>query len=168
MNEKILLADDAPFMRLLQKDALVKHGYEICGEAADGSDAIDKYEGLQPDVMILGLIFPKIDGLEVLRQIKKDYPESKIIICSSLSRESSVTDALRYGASNFIVKPFSPEFFAAAVKSALENKNLAAWLNPDTLGEWCAKQNSHPPNENLTQEQVNIIVESYHRLYKQT
>ena len=166
MNEKILLADDAPFMRLLQKDALKKYGYEVCGEASDGSDAVEKYDELQPDIMVLGLIFPKVDGIEVLRQIKKEYPESKIIVCSSLSRESAVTDSLKYGAGNFIVKPFNAEFFVSAVRSAAENKKLAAWLNQDTLDQWCLKQKNYPPNENLTQEQVSKIVESYHRLYQ--
>ena len=165
MNGRVLLADDAPFMRMLQKDALKKYGYEICGEAADGFEAVEKYEELQPDIMILGLIFPKIDGIEILKKIKKEYPESKIIICSSLSQETAVVDALRNGAGNFIVKPFQPEFFISAIKLAIENTKLAALLSQDMLSEWCEKQKNYQPNEGLSQEQINVIVESYYQLY---
>ena|GEM_PF-2382312 len=165
MNERVLLADDAPFMRLLQKDALKKYGFEICGEAADGFEAVVKYEELQPDVLILGIIFPKIDGIEVLKKIKKEYPEAKIIICSSLSHEQSVVDALRYGADNFVVKPFQPEFFVNAVKTAIANRRMAALLNQNMLSDWHVKQKNYKQNEHLSQEQINIIVESYWQLY---
>ena len=165
MNEKILLADDAPFMRLLQKNALKKYDYEVCGEASEGFDAIEKYEELQPDLMVLGLIFPRIDGIEVLRQIKKKYPESKIIICSSISREKNVVEALRHGAGNFIVKPFQADFFSDTVKSVIENKKLTALLNRDMLRSWCEKQKNYPEDENLSQEQINNIVLSYYQLY---
>ena len=165
MNERILLADDAPFMRMLQKDALKKYGYDVCGEAADGLEAIEKYEELQPDILILGIIFPSIDGIEVLKKIKKEYPESKVIICSSLSQESSVVTALRYGASDFIVKPFQAEFLAGAVESVIKNTRLASLLNQDTLAGWCEKQNNYQPDEKLSQEQINIIVGSYYGLY---
>ena len=165
MNERILLADDSSFMRKIQRGALEKQGYEICGEAEAGSEAIEKYEEFLPDLMLLGLIFPQADGIEILRQIKKEYPDAKIIICSSLSQEGYVASAFRYGASNFIAKPFQPEFLAEMVRSSLESTKLSSLLNPDVLAEWCAKQTAYRPDTKLTQEQINIIADSYHALY---
>ena len=165
MNERVLLADDAPFMRMLQKKTLEQHGYQICGETSSGVDAAEMYEELQPDIMVLGLIFPETDGLEILKNIKREYPEAKIIMCSSLSQETSVADSLAHGAANFIVKPFQAEFFAHAVKSALESTKISALLNRDALNEWHGSQNNYPPNEKLSQEQINIITDSYYRLY---
>ena len=163
MYERILLADDAPFMRKVQKSILEKNEFEICGEAADGLEVIAKYEELEPDILILGLVLPKFDGIEVLKQIKLNYPEAKIIICSSMSRESNVVESMRYGACNFIVKPFRPEVIADAVSSAKDNR-IAALLGERRISNWCSQQQNYQPEDNLTQEQVNKIVESYYRL----
>ena len=165
MNERILLADDSSFMRKIQRGALEKQGYEICGEAETGSEAIERYEELLPDLMVLGLIFPQTDGIEILRQIKKEYPDAKIIICSSLSQEGYVASAFRHGASNFIAKPFQPEFLAEIAKSSLESTKLSSLLSPDILTEWCAKQTVYRPDAKLTQDQINIMANSYYELY---
>lgn len=164
MYERILLADDAPFMRMILKNVLEKNDFEICGEAEDGFEVVEKYDELQPDVLILGLVLPKMDGMEVLRKVIADYSDAKIIICSSMSRESYVVDALKNGAFNFIAKPFQAETLVNAVMKAANDKEPAAILSKNILNDWCAKQINYKPGENITQEQIDKIVDSYHQL----
>jgi len=166
MNTKILLADDAPFMRMIQKAALEKNGFEVCGEAEDGFDVIEKYEDLEPDVLILGLMLKKIDSMEVLKKIKSSYPEARIIICSSMAREKHIADAMRYGACDFIVKPFDPGVLAASANTALQNTKLSVPLDANTVVDWYVGQRNHNPDENLSQEQASKIVASYYLLYR--
>ena len=165
MNERILLADDAPFMRMIQKDILEKNGFEICGEATHGMEVIEKYEELLPDVLILGLVLPKMDGIDVLREIKSNYPEAKVIVCSSMAREHYIVNALKHGASHFIIKPFDGEAFVSAVKSVIANTKMAAMLGVNKINDWCSRQNSYKPDENLTQEQADQIIGSYYQLF---
>ncbi|MCL2099706.1 MAG: response regulator [Oscillospiraceae bacterium] len=119
-DKKILLVDDAAFMRMMIKDILVKNGYNVCGEAQDGVDAIEKYKDLQPDLVIMDITMPNLDGLQALKAIKKDYPEAKIVMCSAMGQESYVVEAIKSGASDFIVKPFQADRIISTVQKVLK------------------------------------------------
>jgi len=119
-DKKILLVDDAAFMRMMIKDILVKNGYNVCGEASDGLDAIEKYKSLQPDLTIMDITMPNLDGLQALKQIKAEFPGAKIVMCSAMGQESYVVEAIKSGASDFIVKPFQQDRIISTVQKVLK------------------------------------------------
>jgi len=106
---KILIVDDASFMRMMIKDALQKNGYDDLHEAADGVQAVEKYEEIKPDIVFMDITMPNMDGLEALKTIKGRYPESIVVMCSAMGQESMVIEAIKSGARDFIVKPFKPD-----------------------------------------------------------
>ena len=103
---KVLIVDDAMFMRMMLKDILSKNGYEVVGEAANGKEAIDKYIELRPDLVLLDITMPEMDGIEALKKIKMIEPKAKIIMCSAMGQQGMVVEAIQNGAIDFIVKPF--------------------------------------------------------------
>ena len=103
---RILIVDDAMFMRMMLKDILSKNGYEVVGEAANGKEAIDKYIELRPDLVLLDITMPEMDGIEALKKIKIIEPKAKIIMCSAMGQQNMVIEAIQNGALDFIVKPF--------------------------------------------------------------
>lgn len=119
-DKKILLVDDAAFMRMMIKDILVKNGYTVCGEAQDGLDAIEKFKSLQPDLVIMDITMPNMDGLDALKEIKKENPDAKVVMCSAMGQESYVVDAIKSGASDFIVKPFQADRIISTVQKVLK------------------------------------------------
>ena len=119
-DKKILLVDDAAFMRMMIKDILVKNGYNVCGEAQDGVDAIEKFNALQPDLTIMDITMPNKDGLAALKEIKAANPGAKIVMCSAMGQESYVVDAIKSGASDFIVKPFQADRIIQTVEKVLK------------------------------------------------
>ena len=119
-DKKILLVDDAAFMRMMIKDILVKNGFTVCGEGQDGLEAIDKYKSLQPDLVIMDITMPNMDGLAALKAIKKDHPNAKIVMCSAMGQESYVVDAIKSGAADFIVKPFQADRIISTVQKVLK------------------------------------------------
>lgn len=106
---KILIVDDAAFMRMMVKDILVKGGHEIAGEAENGKMAIEKYKELKPDIVTLDITMPEVDGLEALKTIKQIDPTANVIMCSAMGQQSMVLEAIQSGARDFIVKPFQPD-----------------------------------------------------------
>ena len=106
---KILLVDDAAFMRMMIRDVLKKSGYEDVYEAVDGLDAIEKYKEIRPDIVFMDITMPNLDGLESLRSIKADDPNAVVVMCSAMGQEAMVIEAIKIGAKDFIVKPFKPE-----------------------------------------------------------
>ena len=116
---KILLVDDAAFMRMMVKDALKKGGYEDVEEAVDGADAVAKYKELHPDLVIMDITMPNMDGLEALKAIKADDGEAKVVMCSAMGQESMVIEAIKSGAKDFIVKPFKPERILSTVSNII-------------------------------------------------
>jgi two-component system chemotaxis response regulator CheY len=116
---KVLVVDDALFMRKLVTDALTGGGHEVIGEACNGAEAVDRYRELQPDLVTLDITMPEKDGLEALREIVALDPSARVIMCSALGQESKVLEAVRGGAKEFIVKPFQPDRVLAAVDKAL-------------------------------------------------
>ncbi|HET7615358.1 MAG TPA: response regulator [Bacillales bacterium] len=120
MAHKILIVDDAAFMRMMVKDILTKNGFEIAGEANDGAEAIEKYKETSPDLVTLDITMPEMDGLTALKEIKKIDSDAKVIMCSAMGQQAMVIDAIQAGAKDFIVKPFQAERVVEAIKKALD------------------------------------------------
>lgn len=116
---KILLVDDAAFMRKVIKDALTKNGYTDLYEAVDGADAVEKYEEIKPDLVIMDITMPNMDGLEALKAIRGKHSDANVVMCSAMGQESMVIDAIQSGAKDFIVKPFKPDRILKTVTSIL-------------------------------------------------
>lgn len=119
MDKKILLVDDAAFMRMMIKDALTKNGYTAIIEAGDGEQACAQYEAEKPDLVIMDITMPNKTGIEALRDIKAKYPGAKIVMCSAMGQESMVVEAIKLGALDFIVKPFKPDRILQTVSKIL-------------------------------------------------
>ena len=109
MGKRILVVDDAMFMRMILKNILTKNGYEVCGEAANGQEAIDKYIELRPDLVLLDITMPEMDGITALGEIRAVDPEAVCIMCSAMGQQAMVIDAIQKGAKDFIVKPFQAD-----------------------------------------------------------
>ena len=116
---RILIVDDAMFMRASIKRILENHGYTVCGEAGDGKEAVAKFKELQPDVTILDITMPEMSGIEALRCIKALDSGAKTIICSAMGQQAQLAQAIQYGAKDFIVKPFEEERLIAALEKVL-------------------------------------------------
>ncbi|MCA1053522.1 response regulator [Rossellomorea aquimaris] len=119
MANKILIVDDAAFMRMMIKDILTKNGFEVVGEAADGAQAVEKYKELQPDLVTMDITMPEKDGIAALKDIKSIDPGAKIIMCSAMGQQAMVIDAIQAGAKDFIVKPFQADRVIEAIQKAL-------------------------------------------------
>ncbi|MDX8362242.1 MULTISPECIES: response regulator [Bacillaceae] len=119
MSHKILIVDDAAFMRMMIKDILTKNGFDVVGEAADGVQAIEKYKEFQPDLVTLDITMPELDGISVLKEIRKINPNAKIVMCSAMGQQAMVIDAIQAGAKDFIVKPFQAERVIEAINKTL-------------------------------------------------
>ncbi|MFC2950099.1 response regulator [Virgibacillus sediminis] len=119
MANRILIVDDAAFMRMMIKDILKKNGYEIAGEAADGIEAVEKYKELVPDLVTMDITMPDKDGISALKEIKDINPQAKVIMCSAMGQQAMVIDAIQSGAKDFIVKPFQADRVIEAIQKAL-------------------------------------------------
>lgn len=120
MDKKILVVDDASFMRMMIKDILKKNGYTEVDEAADGMLAVEKYKEFQPDLVLLDITMPNMDGLQTLKELKAIDPNAKVIMCSAMGQEAMVIDAIKSGALDFIVKPFQADRIIKALSKAFE------------------------------------------------
>jgi len=116
---RVLVVDDAVFMRRMVSDALSKGGHEVVGEAANGTEAVQQYQELRPEVTTLDITMPEKDGVSTLREIMFFDPAARVVMCSALGQESKVLEAIRAGAKDFVVKPFEAERLQAAVEKAL-------------------------------------------------
>lgn len=119
MTKNILIVDDAAFMRMMVKNILINDGYNIVGEAENGTKAILKYEELSPDLVIMDITMPEIDGIQAVKQIIKNDPLAKIIMCSAMGQQGMVIEAIQAGAIDFIVKPFQADRVIEAVKKVI-------------------------------------------------
>ena len=115
---KILVVDDAAFMRMRASKLLTDNGYEVI-EAENGLDAVEKYKAERPDLVIMDITMPVMDGIEAVKAIKSFDPDATIIMCSALGQQAMVINAVRAGAKDFIVKPFQPDRILATVKKFL-------------------------------------------------
>jgi len=119
MAQKILVVDDAAFMRMMLKDILTKAGYEVVGEAADGVEALTKYNELKPDLVTLDITMPNKDGIAALKDIKAADPSALCVMCSAMGQQSMVIEAIQSGAKDFIVKPFQADRVLESIKKVL-------------------------------------------------
>jgi len=119
MGSRILIVDDAAFMRMMIKDILSKNGYDIVGEAENGKVALEKYQELRPELTTMDITMPEMDGISAVKEIRKVDPKANIIMCSAMGQQAMVIDAIQAGAQDFIVKPFQPDRVLEAVRKAL-------------------------------------------------
>ncbi|MFD1067562.1 response regulator [Oceanobacillus locisalsi] len=119
MSKKILIVDDAAFMRMMIKDILTKNDFEVVGEAQDGNEAVEKYKEQQPDLVTMDITMPEKDGLQALKEILQINPDAKVIMCSAMGQQAMVIDAIQVGAKDFIVKPFQADRVIEAIQKAL-------------------------------------------------
>jgi two-component system chemotaxis response regulator CheY len=119
MAFRVLLADDLYFMRMVQKEVLEAKGYEIVGEASTGTEAVAKFQELNPDIVVLDITMPEMNGLEAMRKIFQINPQARIIICSAIGQQNLIVEAINAGIKDFIVKPFKPERLLGAIQKAL-------------------------------------------------
>jgi len=115
----ILIVDDAAFMRMMIKDILSKNGFTVVGEAENGLRAVEKYKELSPDLVIMDITMPEMDGIQAVKQIKSLDPSAKIIMCSAMGQQAMVIESIQAGARDFIVKPFQAERVIEAVKKVV-------------------------------------------------
>jgi two-component system, chemotaxis family, chemotaxis protein CheY len=116
---RVLVVDDVVFMRKMVSDALAGGGHEVVGEAADGQEAVERYQELKPEVTTLDITMPEMDGISALKAILDLDPGARVVMCSALGQESKVLEAVKAGARDFVVKPFQPERVLEAVGKAL-------------------------------------------------
>ena len=119
MAKNILIVDDAAFMRMMIKDILTKNGYNVAGEAENGAKAMEKYNELKPDLVLMDITMPEVDGIQALKNIKASDPNAKIIMCSAMGQQAMVIEAIQSGAKDFIVKPFQADRVLEAVKKVV-------------------------------------------------
>ncbi|MGJ9381420.1 two-component system response regulator [Salipaludibacillus neizhouensis] len=119
MATKVLIVDDAAFMRMMIKDILSKNNFEIIGEAGDGAQAVEMYKEHSPDLVTMDITMPEMDGITSLKEIKKFDPNAKVIMCSAMGQQAMVIDAIQAGAKDFIVKPFQADRVLEAINKTL-------------------------------------------------
>ena len=119
MANRVLIVDDAAFMRMMIKDILTKNGFEVVGEANDGQQAIEKFKELYPDLVTMDITMPEMDGIAALKEIKKIDSNAKVIMCSAMGQQAMVIDAIQAGAKDFIVKPFQADRVLEAIKKTM-------------------------------------------------
>ena len=119
MGKNILICDDAAFMRMMIKDILTKNGYEVVGEAANGAEGVEKYGQLKPDLVMMDITMPEMNGIAALKKIKQNDSNANVIMCSAMGQQAMVIESIQAGAKDFIVKPFQVERVIEAVQKAI-------------------------------------------------
>ncbi|WP_366922966.1 response regulator [Metallumcola ferriviriculae] len=119
MGKKVLIVDDAAFMRMMIKDILLKNGYEVVGEATNGAVAVELYKEMEPDVVTMDITMPEMDGIAAVKQILDIDSSARIIMCSAMGQQMMVMEAIQAGAKDFIVKPFQQDRVLQALQKAL-------------------------------------------------
>ena len=119
MAKNILIVDDAAFMRMMIKDILTKNGYNVVGEAENGLKAVEKYTELKPDLVLMDITMPELDGIGALKKIKLADSNALVIMCSAMGQQAMVIESIQAGAKDFIVKPFQADRVLEAVKKVV-------------------------------------------------
>ena len=119
MAQRVLVCDDAIFMRTMISDILTGAGYEVVGEAETGLQAIERYRNLRPDLVTMDIVMPDLGGIDAGREIVKEDANAKILICSAMGQQALVVEAIQAGAKDFVVKPFQPSRVLEAVQRVL-------------------------------------------------
>jgi two-component system chemotaxis response regulator CheY len=119
VGQTVLVCDDAIFMRTMITDILSQAGYDIVGEAESGAQAVQRYRDLRPDLVTMDIVMPDMGGIEAVREIVKQDPDAKILMCSAMGQQALVVEAIQAGAKDFVVKPFQPSRVLEAVQRVL-------------------------------------------------
>ena len=119
MAKSVLICDDAAFMRMMIKDILTKNGYDIAGEAENGAIAVSKYQELKPDLVLMDITMPEMDGIQALKNIKAADGAANVIMCSAMGQQAMVIEVIQAGAKDFVVKPFQADRVLEAVKKVI-------------------------------------------------
>ncbi len=119
MGKRILIVDDAAFMRMMIKNIVTKNGYEVVGEAENVHEAVDLYQRLKPDLVTMDITMPEMSGIDGVRAIRSIDPDANIIMCSAMGQQAMVMEAIQAGAKDFIVKPFQQDRILQAIERAL-------------------------------------------------
>jgi len=119
MAKNILICDDAAFMRMMIKDILTKNGYNVAGEAENGAKAVEKYNEVKPDLVLMDITMPEMDGIQALKKIKENDPAALVIMCSAMGQQAMVIESIQAGAKDFIVKPFQADRVLEAVQKVV-------------------------------------------------
>jgi two-component system chemotaxis response regulator CheY len=120
---RVLIADDASFMRQMIRDVIEPEGFEVVGEASDGVEVVEKFKELHPDVVMMDIVMPKRSGIDAVKGIVAMDPTARVVMCSALGQETLVMEAIEAGAKDFIVKPFKPDSVVATLRKALEKES---------------------------------------------
>jgi two-component system chemotaxis response regulator CheY len=118
--KRVLIADDASFMRQMIRDIIEPEGYEVVGEASDGMEVVDKFRKLRPDLVMMDIVMPKRSGIDAVRAIRSEDAHATIVMCSALVQETLVMEAIQAGAKDFIVKPFKPDAVVSTLAKVIE------------------------------------------------
>jgi two-component system chemotaxis response regulator CheY len=153
MNNKILLVDDSAFMRQMCKDGFSKNGFEIIAEAENGEAGAEAYKKLKPDLVVLNILMPKMDGIQALRKIKEHDPAAAVVMLTASGQRTMVIEALRSGARRFVVKPFNMQFLLKAAREALENQTF----NPEAL-KLLEPDSRNPYSGSLSQTSIDELI----------
>jgi len=119
MSKRVLIVDDAAFMRMMIKNVLTQNGYEVAGEASNGQEALVLYEKAKPDLVTLDITMPEMDGIQTLKELLKMDPSANIVMVTAMGQQQLVIEAIQMGAKDFVVKPFQPDRLIEAVRKAL-------------------------------------------------
>ncbi len=115
---RILIVDDLPFMRSIISQIVMESGHQVVGEAGDGIECLSRYKSLLPDLVLLDIVMPRMNGVEALKSLKRAYPDCRVIMCSSLSDQEKIIHAIRLGAVDYVVKPFQRKRLVSAINRA--------------------------------------------------
>lgn len=119
MGKSVLIVDDAAFMRMKMMKLLTDNGYDVVGEAGNGEEAVLKYQQLKPDLVIMDITMPVMDGIAAIGEIRKLDDDAKVIICSAMGQQNMVIQAIKTGAKDYVLKPFQPDRVLEAVKKQI-------------------------------------------------
>ncbi|MCF8009917.1 MAG: response regulator [Clostridiales bacterium] len=119
MSTKVLIVDDAAFMRMMIKNIITEQGFEVAGEAEDGQQAVNMYADQKPDLVTMDITMPELDGIEAVKKIMESDSNAKIIMCSAMGQQAMVMEAIQAGAKDFIVKPFQQDRIMQAIERVM-------------------------------------------------
>ncbi len=122
MGLRVLVADDAAFMRQMIREIIEPEGFEVVGEASDGVEVVESFRELEPDLVMMDIVMPKRSGIDAVKEIVAKAPAARIVMCSALGQESLVMEALQAGAKDFIVKPFKPDAVLSTLRKVAEKE----------------------------------------------
>lgn len=120
MKVRVLVADDASFMREMIREIIEPEGFEVVGQASDGVEAVEAFQRLRPDLVTMDIVMPRRSGIDAVQEIRAIDPTARVVMCSALGQETLVMEALAAGAADFVVKPFRPDSVLSTLRKVLE------------------------------------------------